>query len=117
MKSETCFGKISGQPLSVYFTEFEAQSCADYSNEVYDNKLVPYQCNKCRYWHLSPKQRVTPSQKCDWCIGSDGSYKDTYRNKAEAKTRARIRFEEDGVELKVYKCKYGNGWHLTKRIF
>lgn len=44
MKSETCLGKVSGKPLSVYYTEFEAQVAAEYSRNVYGNDLAPYKC-------------------------------------------------------------------------
>ena len=114
MKSDTCFAKNSGKPLSYYFTEFEAHSAAEYSKEYYGNELVPYECNKCGHWHLTPKNRLTPSRKCDWCTGSDGIPKDTYRNRKEALRRADIIYEEHGVELKVYECPRGEGWHLTK---
>lgn len=114
MKSDTCFGKISGQPLSVYFDEFDAQLAADYAKEMYGNDLTPYKCDKCHDWHLSPKTRMTPSKKCGFCTGADGNSKDTYRTKDEAKKRAKIIYEEHGRKLKVYKCKYGDGWHLTK---
>jgi hypothetical protein len=114
MKSDTCFGKMSGEPLSVYFDEDEAKSAAEYSKEIYNNELSPYKCNKCDFWHLSPKFRVTPSEKCQRCTAGDGSSKDTYRTKKEANTRADIVFNEQGINLRVYKCKYAAGWHLTK---
>lgn len=116
MRSDSCIGKISGKPLSVYFTEFEAQWAAEYSEVNYGNALKPYECNKCGYWHLSPSNRVTPSKKCDWCTGSDGYPKDTYRTRKEASNRADIIYEEQGILLKVYECRYGLGWHLTKRF-
>ncbi|TKB03365.1 hypothetical protein E5672_10010 [Alteromonas portus] len=114
MKSETCFGKVSGKPLTQYYDEAEAQGAADYCKEHYDNDLIPYQCAKCDLWHLSPKSRQTPSQKCSRCIGGYGVEKESYRTKLEARKRANIIYDEQGVILRVYKCKYGNGWHLTK---
>lgn len=114
MKSDTCFGKMSGKALSVYFDEEEALSTAEYSKEIYNNELVPYKCSKCDYWHLSPKFRVTPSEKCEKCTAGDGSSKETYRTRKEANIRANIIYNEQGIKLRVYRCKYGNGWHLTK---
>lgn len=114
MKSGTCFGKVSGEPLTEYYDEHDAIYAAEYSKEVYGNDLVPYRCNKCERWHLSPKSRQTPSKKCDICTGGDGEPKDSYRTKLEAKARANILFDEQGISLKVYQCRYGNGWHLTK---
>ena len=117
MKSETCFGKVSGQPLSEYLFEEEAQESADYAKENYGNNLAPYQCRNCNYWHLSPKSRQTPSQKCERCTGGDGTVKDAYRSKREARLRADIIYDEQGISLRPYKCRYGAGWHLTKDKF
>lgn len=114
MKSETCLGKVSGKPLSFYYTEFEAQSAAEYSKNVYDNELAPYKCQRCNYWHLSPKCRMTPSQKCSKCTSATNEYKNSYLTSKEAKIRASIIYEEQGIALDVYKCRHGNGWHLTK---
>ncbi|MFT6915613.1 MAG: hypothetical protein ACJAWL_001923 [Motiliproteus sp.] len=114
MKSETCFGKTSGEPLTEYDYDFEAESAAEYSKECYGNDLVPYHCSKCDRWHLSPKSRQTPSKKCEFCTAGDGSYKDSYKTKADARTRSDILYDEQGISLKVYQCKHGNGWHLTK---
>lgn len=114
MKSETCLGKVSGKPLSSYYTEFEAQSAAEYAKNVYDDELAPYKCQRCDYWHLSPKCRMTPSQKCSRCTSAIGEYKNSYPRSKEARLRASIIYDEKGIELEVYKCRYGNGWHLTK---
>ncbi|MFT4926116.1 MAG: hypothetical protein ACI8WB_002214 [Phenylobacterium sp.] len=117
MKSETCFGKASGEPLTEYYFEHDAQEAAEYSKEYYGNDLVPYHCDKCDKWHLSPKRRQTPSKKCDRCTAGDGHPKDSYNSKNDARTRADILFAENGINLKVYQCKYDNGWHLTKNQY
>ena len=114
MKSETCFGKQSREPLAQYFDQGEAQDAAEYSKEIYNNELVYYKCNNCQFWHLSPKFRVTPSAKCSRCTASDGNLKDTYRTKKEANVRAAIIYDEHGILLRVYRCNYSDGWHLTK---
>ena len=116
MKSDTCFGKMSGQPLNQYYDEYEAIDAANYSREQYNNYLIPYQCVKCSFWHLSPKARITPSKKCNKCTAGDGTFKDTYRVKKEAYVRANIIYNEHGIDLQVYECSFGNGWHLTKRF-
>lgn len=117
MKSETCFGKLSGQPLKQYYSEEEAQSAADFSNEYYGNDLSPYHCGKCDLWHLSPKNRQTPNQKCIRCTGGDGYEKASYRSEREANMRAEIIYGEQGISLRAYECSYGMGWHLTKDKF
>lgn len=113
-KSQTCFGKVSKQPLREYFTEYEANDAAEYTKQNYGNDFIPYLCKKCTYWHLSPKNRQTPSKKCDQCSGGDGTSKGSYESKKDAKIRANILFDERGVSLDVYQCKHGGGWHLTK---
>lgn len=114
MKSDTCFSKTSSLPLSQYVDKDAAQEDADYANVRYGNDMVPYICCKCGWWHLSPKSRETPSYKCAHCTGGDGVYKDSYRTKHEAELRADIIYKEQGICLRVYKCEYGSGWHLTK---
>lgn len=115
MKSETCIGKVTGKPLSEYYGEEDAQEAAEYSRDTYDNDLMPYKCSDCACWHLSPKGRQTPSHKCQDCTSGNGIPKDTYKTKKVAIIRSNILFDEQGIDLKVYKCKYGDGWHLTKR--
>ncbi len=114
-KSETCIGRVSGEPLSVYHSKEEAQNNADYANSTYENsKLVPYKCKKCRKWHLAPQSRQTPSSKCSYCTGADGKPKDLYKTYADAKRRADIIRSERGLHLEVYECEHTGGWHLTK---
>jgi hypothetical protein len=114
MKSETCFSKKSGQALTEYHCEEEAICAAEYSKDYYGNDLVPYQCHKCSFWHLSPRARQTPSHKCMHCTGGDGISKDTYMTKKDAIKRSDILYDEQGINLKMYRCKYSDGWHLTK---
>ena len=112
-KSETCIGKKSGKPLSEYDSEREAKDGADHANSRYQQDLVPYQCDRCGLWHLAPKSRQTPSEKCGRCTGKDGKPKDAYQSRDDAERRADILRKEQGATLKVYACEHGNGWHLT----
>ncbi|EGQ8177308.1 hypothetical protein DXJ84_15320 [Vibrio parahaemolyticus] len=114
MKSEMCFGKMSGQPLTEFYSEEDAQNAAQYSHENFGNNITPYKCTKCSLWHLSPRSRQTPSKKCHRCTGRDGLFKDSYRSKRDTRLRAEIIYLEHGISLRSYKCKYGSGWHLTK---
>lgn len=114
MKSNTCFGKVSGTPLTEFSFEHEALSAAEYSKLAHGNELLPYCCDKCDKWHLSPKDRQTPTKTCELCTAADGSNKESYKTKADAKTRAKIIRNERGISLMVYQCKHDNGWHLTK---
>ncbi|MFA1563278.1 hypothetical protein [Aliivibrio fischeri] len=116
MKSKTCFSHL-GQLLTQYYNEKEAQNAANYINKTHNNDLLPYHCAKCNLWHLSPKNRRTSSQTCNRCTGRDGVKKESYSSKREAHLRANIIYDEQGISLRVYKCKYGFGWHLTKSQF
>ena len=113
-KSASCFSKRTGKPLTAYASKSVAQQSADYENSQNDRALAPYQCSKCGEWHLSPKDRQTPSTKCRHCTGSDGKRKDLYDSEVAADKRAAILYKEQGFSLKVYKCVYNDGWHLTK---
>ncbi len=105
---------MSGLPLSVFINEIEAQEAVVHAMSHYGKNFVPYHCCKCGFWHLSPKSRETPSHKCNYCTSGDGVYKDSYRTEDEANLRANIIYKEQGIELRVYECEYGSGWHLTK---
>jgi hypothetical protein len=113
-KSVTCVGKKTGKPLTEYDSEQEAKKGAAYARKNYQSKLVPYPCDRCGMWHLSPVDRQTPSQKCTRCTGADGKPKDSYRTEADARRRAGILRKEQGAVLRVYPCEHGNGWHLTR---
>lgn len=117
MKSDSCFGKVSGKPLSAYGSEQEASDAADYVQSEFGRELLPYLCNKCQSWHLAPADRLTPSYKCEYCIGGAGFSKATYRSRKEAEKRAFIIECEEGRILKVYPCPHSDGWHLTKRNY
>ena len=115
-KSVSCFSKPTGKPLSEYASKSTAQKAADHANIQYGNDLVPYQCSKCRKWHLSPKHRQTPNTKCHKCTGSDGKRKALYDTEVAADNRVAILLKEKGVDLTVYKCPYNRGWHLSKGL-
>lgn len=114
LKSPTCVGKKSGKPLTEYASLAEAEDGAAHANKAYRQNLVPYQCDTCGLWHLSPKSRQTPSTTCRFCTGADGSPKEAYRSQRDAERRAGILRKEQGVSLKVYKCEYSDAWHLTR---
>jgi hypothetical protein len=54
------------------------------------------------------------TKKCPCCTSSNGERKDVYDSPEEAFQRAEYIKEIRGIELNVYRCEYGNGWHLTK---
>ena len=96
-KSETCVGKKSGKPVTEYDSQREAQEGADHANSTYGQDLVPYQCDRCSLWHLSPASRQTPSSQCGYCTGSDGKPKESYGSAEDAQRRAEILRQEQGV--------------------
>ena len=115
-KSRTCFGKATGKPLSEYATRCEALRSAAYARREFGRELEAYECRHCGLWHLSPVERRTPSVSCDWCTSSGGAHKELYRSEDGALRRARFVEEDEGVRLRVYRCPYGGGWHLTKDL-
>lgn len=114
MEDDRCLSRRTGAPLSQYDTEREAKKSARYANDKYRQSLVPYRCDSCQLWHLSPKKRQTPSSQCHTCVGSDGQYKALYPIQKDAETRAKILLREQNIHLKVYRCPHRTGWHLTK---
>jgi hypothetical protein len=114
-KSNTCFSKHNNSPLTTYSSGDEANDGANYSNREYGHNLIPYKCDNCNEWHLSPIDRSTKSTACDICTDSNGYYKDLYSTQDDAQQRANILHEERGVNLKIYECEYYDGWHLTKQ--
>ena len=99
----------SGKMIKEFDTKFEADQAALYASQTYRDKTVSYQCEKCGNWHLAPAARVTPHTHCSFCN------KDLYTSKAIADKRAKIIKDERGVQLYVYACPSGDGFHLTKR--
>jgi hypothetical protein len=117
-KSSTCNGKKSGNPLTEYNSFEDAEEGADYANANYGSNLVPYLCQICNQWHLSPKDRQTEVVNSDDgydcnCVGSDGTPKDLYRTQKDATQRAKCLYEDNGIRLQVYKCDETSMWHLT----
>ncbi len=92
-KSTTCMSK-QGEPLTEYEFAFQAEDAADYINTIYGNDLIPYDCTKCRYWHLTPKSRHTPSRTCDYCTSASGEPKTLYETRKGADRRANILAEQ-----------------------
>ena len=94
--SKTCFGKVnSGKSIKTYSTESEATETAEYALQHYDNELVPYKCDRCGYWHLSPKDRITvKSNKPCGFTDEKGSPKALYLSEKDAEKRAKIIFDE-----------------------
>lgn len=113
-KSTICIGKTSGQSVTEYDSEYEANDGAAHARLAYGHDLVPYLCNRCDLWHLAPRSRQTPSTTCRHCTGADGRLKEAYGTEQDAERRAEILRAERGIRLRAYPCEYGQGWHLTK---
>lgn len=113
MKSRTCMGAVSKTPLTEYASEAEAREGAAYALARHGRALVPYQCDRCRRWHLACADRQTPSSVCYDCVGRDGRPKARYESADAAERRADILRRESYLSLRVYPCPHG-GWHLTK---
>lgn len=112
-KSLTCTSRRTGQPVTEYATEAEAADAAAYVARRFGEELVPYECDTCGLWHLSPASRQTPN-RTSTCTGRDGRPKAAYDTRDDAERRAEILSEERGISLRVYDCTCG-AWHLTSR--
>jgi hypothetical protein len=112
-KSRTCMGAVSKAPLTEYASECEAHAGAAYALAKHGSIMVPYLCDRCHHWHLSPHDRQTHSSICAACVGRDGRPKARYDSAEDAARRAEILCRERHVSLRAYPCPYG-GWHLTK---
>lgn len=113
-KSISCTSKQTGQPLSEYTSEYDAQVAADHAQSKWGKELTPYMCCNCSMWHLAPPSRITPSKVCEYCCDSCGKSKQLYDTHDSAQKRAFIIQKEKGVQLSSYRCPYQSGWHLTK---
>ena len=112
-KSTTCYGVATGQPLTEYHSEAEAFEGAAYARARSGMSMVPYHCSACGCWHLAPRDRQTPSMKCV-CVGASGEPKTLFASERDATRRANFLRRERGVDMSVYPCEYGFGWHLTR---
>ncbi|WP_303288847.1 hypothetical protein [Marinobacter sp. SS8-8] len=112
---DSCISKRTGQPLAAYEFKFEAESAAENASLFNETPLTYYECSRCNHWHLTPKDRYTPSQPCEFCVDSSGDTKESYETKTGAENRAAIIRREIGIHLRVYECPYQTGWHLTKQ--
>ena len=101
--------------MNSYDHKGEASEHAAYIRHERGSSMVPYECAKCGFWHLSPADRQTKSTVCGFCRDRNGNNKDLYRTKPDAERRAEINRIEKGVTLNVYKCPHQDGWHLTSR--
>jgi hypothetical protein len=62
----------------------------------------------------APDSAGGPLRRCPNCLGSDGQYKELLRSEQEAMRLAVQRWNQSGRSPTVYKCPFGNGWHLRQ---
>ena len=111
-KSETCVSK-SGNPLSEYRNYSEAQESANYQFTQTGISFTPYECQKCGKFHLKPTEfYCEKAHSSCTCTDHNGNRKDTYVTREDAEKMVNIR-GKDGVQLFVYQCPSGCGFHLT----
>ena len=110
MRSTTCKGN-NGQYLEEYHSQTAASIAAEEIQKAYGNKLSPFQCRSCGYWHLGV---VSTRLQCMLCTDGGLFLKDLYASKEEAQSTASWLRKERKIELYPYKCPHSNGWHLTK---
>ena len=99
-----------GRPRRSYRSRTAAEEGVYQAKHRYGNDMVPYTCKQCGNYHLCPPTRLTPSHHCEPCE------KLAYDTLEGAFSRADILEEERSVELAVYECAHGEGWHLTSHL-
>ena len=110
MNNQKCFSQRTGKSITTYQSEVEALYEAKRTKERYNRDLVPYKCSNCGFWHLGLQTRHTPNEDCTSCG------KKLYSSKESAERRKNIIAKEQRKELRIYKCPYSNGWHLTGNL-
>lgn len=114
MKSDVCFSKKTGQPLTVYFSEEDAKSSALYERTARGSDLYPYKCEKCGYWHLAPlSSKLNVQRNACSCLDSNGRHKALYLTREDAEKQRMKSEAEQHISLKIYNCSEGKGFHLT----
>jgi len=109
MESRTCFS-CKGVPLKTYPKWVVAQRAAVEVFKLHYIKLTPYKCTTCHEYHLEPKAH---GKTCICCDGN-GSRKDLYETREEARRVADDVYRMRGIRLNVYRCDSHKGYHLTK---
>jgi hypothetical protein len=66
--------------------------------------------------------RAKPVEELDYfdidsclCTDSRNRFKKLYLSEKEAEKVAKFLFDEQGIFLMVYPCRYSSGWHLSRR--
>lgn len=111
MKSTTCKGN-SNQYLEEYLSESAARTDAERIEKEFGQNRSPYLCRTCHYWHLAP---VNKTRVCMFCTDSGLFQKDIYPTRNDALILAQKLAREKKIKLYPYKCRYSDGWHLTKK--
>ncbi len=113
---KSCISAYIGKPRSCYETYEQAQNSADYMKTVKRVDFYPYKCNQCGYYHLAlKKDKINFRESGCFCTDSNGNRKNlyaTYKDALKAKSKAEAK---RNVELEIYECPEGEGWHLTHR--
>ena len=111
MRSRTCKGS-NGQFLEEYHNETVAKIAAEELQNQYGKVYTPYLCRSCNYWHL---RTGSARRQCHLCMDANLFHKDVYPTQAEAQSTVAYLKKEKRVQLYVYRCPHGSGWHLTKK--
>jgi hypothetical protein len=115
-KSDKCFGVMSGKPVTSYESEEEAVDGINYIRDNFNNSvpMVWYKCEKCGFYHISPKSRETESKLCG-CKDQDGEHLQLFDTRKAAKIKADKMRKEDGIQRYLYPCPNSTGFHITDK--
>lgn len=111
--SDSCVEPSTGAALREFDRRVDAVRAVKL-DETEWRRMEAYRCPKCDHWHLRPERSDGPiptDATCLKCSGSDGTPKVSHPTYDDALEQA---FSTTGVQLAVYQCPHGRGWHLTK---
>lgn len=75
---------------------------------------IPYQCEKCGYWHLAPtSSKLNVQRNACSCLDSNRRHKALYLTREDAEKQRMKSEAEQHISLKIYSCNEGKGFHLT----
>ena len=113
--SESCIDPRTGDALREYNRRADALRAAKFDPNEW-REIEPYRCDKCDKWHCRPAVDDGPvptDTMCLMCRGRDGKPKVAHPSADDALAAAQ-NLAAAGLELGVYPCPHGRGWHLTR---
>ena len=103
-----------GKQINGFTTENEAIDMERHMTKEYKKEYSHYFCDKCKMYHISPKDRTTENILTN-CTDSNGKPKHGYLTEQDAVKRRNIMEKEQRIKLKVYHCDKCGDVYPTER--